>query len=160
MIVSNTTPLSNFLHLNRLDILTSLFSCIHIPAAVNDEIHAFFGHHVEWQTLLRKEFILVHVVRPHPFLSQLLNILHRGEAEAIALYLMQQARLCLLDDKDARIYAMQNDIALSGTFGILIEAKKKQIIPAAKPLLDELRERHYFWIHPRMYENVLELCKE
>jgi len=31
MIVSNTTPISNFLHLNRIEILQHLFRQIHIP---------------------------------------------------------------------------------------------------------------------------------
>ena len=160
MIVSNTTPLSNFLHLDRLDIVTSLFPCIHIPSAVNDEIETFFAHHGGWQRLIRQEFIVVHSIRPNLLLTQLLNLLHRGEAEAIALCLLQQARLCLMDDKDARAYAMQNNIPLSGTLGILVEAKKQQIIPAVKPLLDELRNRHYFWISISMYNKMLELCDE
>jgi len=102
----------------------------------------------------------VHSLQPNLFLTQLLHLLHRGEAETIALCLLQQARLCLMDDKDARIYAMQNNVPLSGTLGILVEAKKQQIIPVIKPLLDELRNRHYFWISKQMYGKILALCAE
>ena len=49
MIVSNTTPLSNFLHLNRLDLVQLLFPKLHIPQAVHAEIDAYFAGHAAWK---------------------------------------------------------------------------------------------------------------
>ena len=55
MIVSNTTPISNFLHLNRLDILKQLFEEIHIPVAVKQEIEVYFPNHKTWQQSLLED---------------------------------------------------------------------------------------------------------
>lgn len=50
MIVSNTTPLSNFLHLDRLDFLRHLFGTIHIPHAVKQEMEEYFRSDARWRT--------------------------------------------------------------------------------------------------------------
>lgn len=81
MIVSNTTPLSNFLHLDRMDILQQLLGEIHIPQAVRDEIEVFFRSDNRWQTSLEKRLIIVHTVQSRSFLNQPLRILHQGEAD-------------------------------------------------------------------------------
>ncbi len=36
MIVSNTTPISNLLHIDRISVLTELFGTVYIPEAVAD----------------------------------------------------------------------------------------------------------------------------
>jgi len=40
MIVSNTTPISNLLHLQLLGLFGKLFEKVMIPQAVYDEVHA------------------------------------------------------------------------------------------------------------------------
>jgi predicted nucleic acid-binding protein len=39
MIVSNTTPISNFLHLGQMEILKTIFKELHVPMAVHFFIH-------------------------------------------------------------------------------------------------------------------------
>ena len=39
MIVSNTTPISNLLRLDKISILPDLFSAVYIPPAVTDELN-------------------------------------------------------------------------------------------------------------------------
>lgn len=48
MIVSNTTPISNFLHLGQMEILKKIFKELHIPGAVHREIEAFFSGDRLW----------------------------------------------------------------------------------------------------------------
>ncbi len=160
MIVSNTTPLSNFLHLARMDILRSLFREIHIPHAVSQEIEEFFHSNAQWQNCLDDRFIRVHHVRSSFLLNHPLHLLHQGEAEALSLYLDQQAELCLIDDKDARVIAALHHIKVTGTLGLLIEAKKKGIISVVKPFMDTLRDQHTFWVSGHMYHHVLCLTDE
>lgn len=160
MIVSNTTPVSNFLHLNRIDILQNLFPHLHIPRAVKHELEDFFSGHKQWQRALQEGFFIVHDIQSPVLLHQFLTILHRGEAEVLSLYLEQQAALCLIDDKDARGVAALNGITLSGTLGVLIQAKQRSIIDAVKPLTDNLRTYHYFWISDPMYQQVLQKVSE
>lgn len=160
MIVSNTTPLSNFLHLDRMDILQQLFGEIHIPQAVRYEIEVFFRSDNRWQTYLEKRLIIVHTVQSRSFLNQPLHILHQGEAEALSLSMEHHAALCLIDDKDARVVAALNKIPVTGTLGILIQAKKRGMIDAVKSLMDTLREQHVFWISETMYSHVLRVTDE
>ena len=160
MIVSNTTPMSNFLHLNRIDILQNLFPNLHIPRAVKHELEDFFSEHNQWQQALQEGFLIVHDIQSPLLLNQFLDILHQGEAEVLSLYLEQQAALCLVDDKDARGVAALNGITLSGTLGVLIQAKQRSIIDVVKPLMDSLRTHHYFWISDSMYHYVLQTTSE
>lgn len=160
MIVSNTTPISNFLHLNQVDILRNMFEKIHIPAAVGHEIDAAFSDNRQWQQCLRDKFLVILKVKSPVLLYQILGQLHRGEAEALCICMENNAKLCLLDDKDARYFAKQHGIAITGTLGILAEAKKKGLIQSVKALMDELRSRHHFWISNAMYREVLRLSEE
>ena len=41
MIVSNTTAISNFLHLGQMEILKTIFKELHVPMAVYSEIEAY-----------------------------------------------------------------------------------------------------------------------
>jgi predicted nucleic acid-binding protein len=50
--------------------------------------------------------------------------LDEGEAEAIALCREQQAELVLLDEKDARRVVRRLGLAVLGTVGVLIWAKR------------------------------------
>ena len=130
MIVSNTTPLSNFLHLGQTSLLQQIFKEIHIPEAVKKEIDTFFHKNEDWNHCLNKKFIIIEKVKSKVFLKQLMTILHIGEAETIYLCLENETRLCLMDDKDARNIAHLNSIKLSGTLSILIQAKKTDLSKA------------------------------
>lgn len=160
MIVSNTTPISNFLHLERMDILQELFGTIHIPYAVKQEIEEYFHSNSLWHSCLQKEIICVHNVQTVFILNDPLHILHQGEVEALSLYLEQHANLCLLDDNDARKVATLHNINVTGTLGILIEAKKRGVFPAVKPFMKMLKEQHTFWITEKMFQHVLSLADE
>ena len=59
MIVSNTTPISNFPHLNQVEILKEMFKKIHIPQAVKMEIDVFFNGNKSWQKCLQEDFIII-----------------------------------------------------------------------------------------------------
>lgn len=44
---------------------------------------------------------------------------------------------------------------LIGSIGCLVEAKRRQIIPAIKPLLDAMQTDARFWIHKNLYIRIL-----
>ena len=160
MIISNTTPISNFLQLERFDLLKRLFPVLHISQAVKREIDVVFAAHRVWQTSLQDDFIVVHEVASSDLRRHFLSVLHPGEAEALCLYLEQHADLCLVDDRDARAIATLHHIKLTGTLGILIQAKQRGVIDIVHPLLNRLREEHIFWISAEMYDTVLHLTGE
>ncbi|MFH0925954.1 MAG: hypothetical protein V1872_10065 [bacterium] len=119
MIVSNTTPLSNFLHLNNLSLLTKLFGNIYIPKVVVQEVDAFFSANKEWKENIEQQNIIIQSISNTIFVKELMPFLHQGEAEAISLCIEKKGRLLLLDDRDARTIAQRYNISISGTVGIL-----------------------------------------
>ena len=48
MIVSNTTPISNLLHLHNISLLEKLFGSVYIPQAVADALDVVFSENREW----------------------------------------------------------------------------------------------------------------
>ena len=160
MIVCNTTPISNFLHLGRMDILKAIFHELHIPMAVHSEIEAHFSDDHQWQKCLDENFIIRAEVQTSPKIKELIIHLHLGEAEALCLCIENNAQLLLLDDRDARTIARLNNIPVSGTLGVLMKAKKMGIVESVKDFMDQLRTDHHYWIDDAMYNKVLSLSNE
>jgi predicted nucleic acid-binding protein len=48
--------------------------------------------------------------------------------------------LAILDDLAARRCAAAHHVPVRGTLGLVLAAKRKALIPAARPVLDELRQ--------------------
>lgn len=138
MIVSNTTPISNLLHVDRISLLAELFGPIHIPEAVANEVNVIFSSSGEWQECIERERIIIQSVSNTILVKQMVPFLHKGEAEAICLGLEKKAKLCLMDDKDGRFIAQSNNLQVIGTLGILLKAKKAGFISSVKQLIDRL----------------------
>lgn len=160
MIVSDTTPISNFLHLEKASLLTELFGTICIPAAVAAELEAAFSVSKIWSDCLEGERITIQSISNAIFAKQLTPFLHQGEAEAICLALEKQAKLCLIDDKDGRTIARMNSVPIIGTVGILLRAKNAGLITSVKYSMDKLRNEHHFWIKEDVYRKALSLADE
>ena len=160
MIVSNTTPISNLLHLENISLLAGLFGAVYIPEAVANEVKVVFSSCREWEKCIEEEQIIIQSISNTIFVKQMVPFLHQGEAEAICLSLEKKAKLCLIDDKDARTIAQLNNLPVTGTLGILLKAKKTGLIPSVKELIDRLRSEHHFWIKEDMYQKVLHIAKE
>ncbi len=59
------------------------------------------------------------------------------------LALESTTSIVVLDDRDARRVARQLGFPLTGTLGLLVDAKARGLVRAVAPLLDEL-ESHNF----------------
>jgi uncharacterized protein len=64
-------------------------------------------------------------VQSAPMPSLVPTSLDPGEAAAISLALAIQAELVLIDEQDGRAAARQLGLAVSGSLGALIDAKKR-----------------------------------
>lgn len=73
------------------------------------------------------------------------DTLDRGELTSIALYKHVQADFLLIDEKAGRRVAKLNDIQIIGSLGVLIEAKKKGMIPTLKPHIETLRKAKIYF---------------
>lgn len=66
---------------------------------------------------------------------ELEQLLDRGEASAIALALEQKDCLLIIDELKGRKFAKKLALNITGTLGVILEAKKIGIIPSIKPIL-------------------------
>ena len=67
--------------------------------------------------------------------------------------------VAVLDDREARRVARQLGVPLTGTLGLLVDAKRRALISTVAPLLDEL-DRHNFHMSPRIRNAILEAALE
>jgi len=65
----------------------------------------------------------------------------------------------MLDDRPARRLAQALHLPVIGTLGILLAAKRRQLLITIGPCLDALLQ-HDFRIAPSLYENVLSAAGE
>jgi predicted nucleic acid-binding protein len=77
-----------------------------------------------------------------------------GEVEAIQLARQVSADWLLLDDLDARRWALARNLPVVGAVGVLVRARANGLVPAVRPLLDALiRNRNFFG--ESLYEGAL-----
>lgn len=85
--------------------------------------------------------------------QQLLALtLDRGEASAIALALEQANSLLIVDDSQGRRVAQQLHLTITGTLGVIVQAKQSGHITAVRPFLDAIAATNF-----RMSEQLVQL---
>ena len=153
LIVSDTSPILNLVAIERLELLRDLYGSIVIPPAVSAELDVngiFLA--TDW----------IQVVEPvnRPAVEALRAELDAGESEAIVLAQQLNASLLLIDERLGRRAATQLGLDVTGLLGILAEAKRRGIIPACAPLLDDMIGRAGFWIGERLRSDYLKALGE
>lgn len=133
-VITNTSPLL-YLHLiGQLTLLERLYGQIITPQAVIDELDT--GRQQGYDTPDCKTYAwMQRETVPIPNVLKLVVNLGAGEAEALALALLQPTDLVILDDALARQVAASQNIRHTGTLGVLIQAKQQGLIPLVMPLL-------------------------
>src|SRR5699024_954152 len=82
-----------------------------------------------------------------------------GESEAITLADTMNADLIIIDERKSRSIAKDVGLRVTGTLGILVEAKRQGFIKELKPLLDKLMENG-IRISRKLYLDILDLVNE
>jgi uncharacterized protein len=156
--ICNTSPFQYLHQLGRLDILPALTRGVTTPRAVYDELEAgrALGH--DLPDLLTLSWVTLRDPRSAPALP-LAAGLGPGESSVLALALESSSPLVILDDALGRRAAHLLDIPLTGTLGILLDAKKRGLVPAVSPLLDQLTACR-FRLSPETRSSVLRLAGE
>jgi hypothetical protein len=140
--------------IHRLDTLFRLYSELMIPKAVADEIGTKPGkENDQVQALLKKGTLQLRQVSSK-ILAELPIDLGRGEREAIALAIDSGADLVILDDRQGRLVSRDKGLSVTGTVGVLIEAKERGFIPSLRPEMDRLIEAG-MWINEVFYHRIL-----
>ena len=94
-----------------------------------------------------------------PRRADLLVDLDRGEAEAIALAMELDADLLLLDERLARRHATRLGLTITGSLGVLLKAKERELVTEIHPLIQELR-RNKIRLSEDVVQQALRLAGE
>ena len=82
-----------------------------------------------------------------------------GEAEAIALAMELGNVFVILDDRKARLLALQLSLRVIGTVGVLLRAKRFGVITKVKPLLSALNQVN-FCVSEALIQKALQIAGE
>ena len=98
-------------------------------------------------------------VKNRKLVQALLESIHRGEAETIALAIEVKADIVVLDDKRARNIARRLGLRVIGTVGILILSMKQNLIDNIDVEVDKLL-RTSFYLSQDVITKALEYAKK
>lgn len=135
VVVSDAGPLISLGRLDLLSVLPKVFAQVQVPTAVLEECMARPDNAdaLRIQAAVDQRWLLacdaVPIVR---------DGLDPGECAAIGRALQIGAGL-LADDQAARQCALELGLAIIGTLGVLVLAKRAGHVPAVRPLVERLR---------------------
>jgi uncharacterized protein len=141
-IICNTSPLQYLHQIGALEILHTLAGRITVPLAVVEELAAGKRLGIELPDVSGLDW--VKICRPASVaVLPLVSELGPGETEVLMLAIESPGAVVILDDSLARRVAETIGIKLTGTLGILRDAKKTGLIQSVGPLLNRLQERGF-----------------
>jgi predicted nucleic acid-binding protein len=155
VVVSDTSPILNLACIGRLDLLHALYRQIVIPPAVFHELALADPDAPGAAQVRSADWIAQHPIANKPLVRALRLELDAGEAEAIACALELKATLLLMDERRGREIAQRMGLPVLGLLGVLLLAQRRGLVPALRPLLDDLRNKAGFWISDALYRRVL-----
>ena len=141
-LICNTSPLQYLHQLGVLHIVPALAPRVVVPPAVVEELSAGAAQGVLLPDVRALDWIAICAPAGAPVLS-LVTDLGPGEAQVIALALENRDAVVVLDDAVARRVAEALGVRLTGTLGLLLDAKRARLIPAVTPLLDQLESLRF-----------------
>ena len=160
LVVSDTSPILNLAAVGRADLLGSLYGELVVPPAVQGELASLPRRYPRFAAAAPPPSFVR--VEPLPgdvdagaLLAELALQLHPGEAEALALAASLPADLLLVDEFAARRLARLRGVPTQGLLGVLVEAKRRGLLRAIAPLLDQLQAEAGFWVGAELRANVL-----
>jgi len=156
IVISDTTAISNLIQIGALNLLKDIYNEIIIPTAVYNELLVLDSNELPIRKQLNQDWFKIEtVIKDSTFLSLSVE-LDIGEVEAITLAIQKKADYLLIDEKEGRKIAVEKELKIIGTLGILIEAKRRKLIESVKTKMDDLMNIG-FWINPKLYNKVIEI---
>lgn len=158
-VVVNSTVIIGLAKINHLDILRNLFDEVYVSQSVYKEIISGGKGKYGVIEIKQSDWIETKEVKNILAVRNLELDLDRGESETIVLAEELCVDYVILDDERARDAARCLNLEVIGTIGLLVRAKKKGLIKKVKPLLDELRNKK-FWFSEDLYIEILKVVEE
>lgn len=157
-LICDTTVLQYLHQIGQSHLLPRLASSVIVPKAVVDELAAGIAHSIDLPAVHAWNWarIIAPVTQtPIPDAGDL----GPGELQVLWLAMERPGSIAVLDDRRAREVAMIMQLPITGTLGLLLDAKRALLISAVGPLIDALR-RCGFHVSARAAEAVLRAAGE
>ncbi len=152
LVVADTGPIRYLALIGHVDKLPLLYGAVAIPESVARELsHPNTPEPARVLIAAPPAWLTVHAVSG---VEQGLDVLGPGERQAIWLAAQIQADLLLCDDLHARRIAVERNLRVVGTLGVLRDAAKHGLLEIAAAL-DQLRTRTNFRATDELYSEVL-----
>jgi predicted nucleic acid-binding protein len=132
VIIADTSCLILLDKIEMLNLLHALYEKI----TITEDILREFNKEIE-------DWILIQNPVNHTYQSILEVSLDKGESSAIALAIEQKDSLLIIDDYKGRKYAEHLGLKITGTLGILIEAKRNGHIKSVKEILNKIKKTDF-----------------
>lgn len=140
IVVPDAGPLIYLAAAGRLELLRTLFVRVVVPRVVYEEVAVAGAGMLGSVEVAAAAWIEVEEIDPDP---SLFGLLDAGEAAAVPLAGRLGAML-LCDDGDARAIARQRGLAVVGTLGVLLRAKRAGLIESITPIIAAMTARGMF----------------
>lgn len=163
-VIANTTIISNFAAVGRLDILRDLLGQLFITTEVYAEIQDGLAEGYEFYAGIELHMSLfipdgwLHLTslqddEEFRIFSTMPAALHRGEASCLAVAVRREMAF-LTDDARARAVAHGLHVLVSGTLGVLVSAVKEKLLTleTADSLLNQMIQAGYRSPHGTLVE--------
>ena len=162
IVVSNTSPLSSLATIEQLSLLREIYKKVIIPQAVAEELSNVGDADQKIKDTLLLDWIEVRQANDLAMSAMLQKdrLLDRGEAEAIALALELDADALLIDERLGRREATRLGLSIVGVLGILLVAKRRNLIPEIRSTVDSLISKAGFRVSEQLYQEVLNAAGE
>jgi predicted nucleic acid-binding protein len=165
VVIADAGPLIALARIEMLDLLRLLFGRVCITSTVRNEILPAKEVFAETDLLARtlaEDWIDVIEVAASDF-ARLNPGVDPGEASSINVAIRWResgdAVLLVMDDRAGRLEAKSRGLALIGSAGLIGLAKTEGLVPAARPLLEQMVASGYF-IGPTIVSAVLTQINE
>jgi predicted nucleic acid-binding protein len=137
----DASPLIFLTQAGQLDLLQQIAADMDviIPVAVDTEIQQYGEKDVTVLALAQTNWLVVDNTPPVPKIIQSYH-LGAGESAVLTGAHVNQNAEAIIDDLAARRCATALEIPVRGTLGLVLTAKQRGIIPAAKPIIEHLHQ--------------------
>lgn len=157
-VIINASPLIFLSRSHHLALLQSFADEVWVPEPVAEEILQRGQEDITAQAIKNTAWLVEQSVEEIP-MSILEWRLGAGESAVLALGLDHPHTEVIIDDLAGRKCADSLDIPVRGTLGLVLVAKKRGVIPAARPVIEDMM-RAGLYLSKRILDRALEKVGE
>lgn len=143
-VVVNASPLILLTKVGQLQLLPAIASSIIVPRVVLGELEA--GDSTDRAAELVAAAPWASIVESPSSIPEEVLVwdLGAGETDVLAWAASHQESTAVVDDKAARNCAAALGVPVIGTLGIILAAREAKLVPAARPILEQLRQAGHY----------------